>query len=240
MPDVMKSAKHFIRGHSSFIGSVLAVETDAPQIVLTYDDGPEPGGTEKVLDALASRGASATFFILVGRARLRRSLLADVVAAGHEIALHGEDHRRLTDFTPAEVFRRTREAKVELENLAGSEVRWMRPPYGRQRFSTWRAIRRSGVEPVLWGPTTWDARHVTQQERVQRALQGAVPGAILLAHDGHAGPEDGVDDGPAPQLDRGELTRLVLDAYAELGLGGCSLRDALSSGTPIRGAWFSR
>ena len=240
MPDVMRSAKRFVRGHTTLIGSVLSVKTDAPQIVLTYDDGPEPGGTEKVLQALADRGASATFFILVGRARRQPGLLADVVAAGHEIALHGEDHRRLTDFTPAEVFRRTTDAKAELEDLTATEVRWMRPPYGRQRFGTWRAIRRSGVEPVLWGPTTWDSRHITQEQRAQRSLQGAVPGAILLAHDGHAGPTDGVDDGPAPDLDRGELTRLVLDAYAERGLSGCSLRDALAVGSLIRGAWFSR
>lgn len=240
MLNVGRSSKMFVRSHTSFIGSVLSVKTDAPHVVLTYDDGPEPGGTDKVLEALADHGATATFFILVGRARRQPGLLANVLAAGHEIALHGEDHRRLTDFTPAEVMRRTTDAKAELEDLTATAVRWMRPPYGRQRFDTWRAIRRSGVEPVLWGATTWDSRHITQEERVQHSLLGAVRGSILLAHDGHAGPTDGVDDGPAPDLDRGQLTRLVLDAYADHGLRGCSLRDALSVGSLNRGAWFSR
>lgn len=234
------AAKRFVRRHSSLVGSVLAVKTERPEIVLSYDDGPEPGGTERVLAALADRGASATFFILLTRARLYPTLLAEVIAAGHEVALHGADHRPLTDFAHSEVLARTTAAKAELEDLAGQVVRWVRPPYGRQSFSTWRAIYRAGAQSVLWGPTLWDSRHVTDDERVQQALKGAVPGAILLGHDGHAGPADGVDDGPSPEFDRGELTRRVLDEYGALGLSGCSLGRALDSGTLVRGAWFSR
>jgi len=234
------TAKRFVRRHSSVVGSVLGVKTDRPEIVLSYDDGPEPGGTEQVLGALADRGASATFFILLTRARRHPSLLAEVVAAGHEIALHGEDHRPLTDFGFAEVLARTAAAKGELEDLTGQGVRWVRPPYGRQSFSTWRALHRAGVQPVLWGATMWDSREATDDERVRQALTGAVPGAILLGHDGHAGPEDGVDDGPSPRFDRGELTRRVLDRYEALGLSGHSLGRVLENGTLWRGAWFSR
>jgi peptidoglycan/xylan/chitin deacetylase (PgdA/CDA1 family) len=240
MTEFRAGAKRFIRAHSSVIGSVLAVATPEPLIVLTYDDGPEPGSTEGVLDALAAHGATATFFVLMGRVRRFPALLAEVVAAGHEIALHGEDHRALTAFSGRDVTTRTSAAKSELEDLIGAEVRWVRPPYGRQSPSTWLALRRADVQPVLWGPTTLDSRNIAQHERVDRALVGAVPGAILLAHDGYAGPEDGVDDGPRPTVDRRELTTLVLDSYAERGLRGCSLDNALAHGTLKRGAWFSR
>jgi peptidoglycan/xylan/chitin deacetylase (PgdA/CDA1 family) len=240
MTDITTAAKRFVRNHSAFLGSVLAVRTSEPHIVLTFDDGPQPGGTEPVLDALSIRGATATFFILVGRARRRRALLADIVSAGHEIALHGIDHRSLTDFRAAEVRSRTADGRAELEDLAGVPVRWMRPPYGRQTLSTWTAIRSTGLEPVLWGPTTFDSRSVSQKERVARAMRGAEAGAILLAHDGFADAGDGVDDGPAIDLDRGELTRLVLNAYAGRGLAGRSLGDALLTGTLHRGAWFGR
>ena len=67
--------------------------------------------------------------------------------------------------------------------------------------------------PVMWGPTAWDSADVEQSDRVRKAQDGAVPGAILLGHDGFAGPLDGVDDGPAPVIDRGELADRVLDAY---------------------------
>lgn len=244
MPAVARStyrvAKGFARRHAGFVGSVTAVRTASARIVLTYDDGPDSNGTERVLEALAKHDATATFFILLTRARRYRSLLAEVMAAGHELALHGIDHRRLTDFSYNEVRRRTADGKAELEDLAGRHIEWMRPPYGRQTLRTWRAIRAAGVMPVMWGPTTWDSVNVAQAARITKARDGAVAGAILLAHDGFAGPLDGVDDGPEPVLDRGELTDRVLLEYRALGLTGCSLADALTAGTAVREARFRR
>lgn len=235
-----RSLKQFVRRHSSLVGSVIGVRTTVPRIVLTYDDGPEPGGTDRVLDALAGHGVTATFFVLLTRARRYPGLLADVMAAGHEIALHGIDHRRLPDFSYREVQRRTADGKSELEDLSGRAIRWIRPPYGRQTLRTWRAVTTTGLNPVMWGPTMWDSRDVTQPERIAQALRGAEAGAIVLGHDGHAGPMDGVDDGPAPALDRRDLTDRVLTEYHARGLIGCSLETALTEGTLIRGAWFKR
>jgi peptidoglycan/xylan/chitin deacetylase (PgdA/CDA1 family) len=222
------------------LGSVVSVRTDEPCFVMTYDDGPEPGSTEAVLGALAAHGATATFFVLVNRARAERSLLHEVAAAGHEIALHGIDHRPLTGFSPADVRRRTAAGKHELEDLLGSEVRWFRPPYGKQSLRTWRAVRSTGLEPVLWGPVLQDWLDVPQQERVDSALTNAAAGAVILGHDGFAGPTDGVDDGPRPELDRGDLTRRVLDGYAAKGLTARALGDALREGTPGRRVWLRR
>ncbi|MDQ1583760.1 MAG: hypothetical protein QOF36_1814 [Microbacteriaceae bacterium] len=232
--------KPLVRRYGAFVGSIVRVATEAPHIVVTYDDGPEPGGTDRVLASLAKHEASATFFILLSRARRYRSLVEDVVSAGHEIALHGLDHRRLTAFSASEVRRRTSDAKAELEDLSGRGIHWFRPPYGAQSLGTWRATRSVGLAPVLWGPTTWDWKDIPQSERVDSALRGAAPGAILLAHDGQASTDDGAFDGPPPHLDRGELADLVLDAYAARGLTGRSLGDALAVGTPVREARFSR
>ncbi|MFQ1003618.1 polysaccharide deacetylase family protein [Modestobacter sp. SSW1-42] len=224
----------------SVVGSVVAVRTSAPHVVLTFDDGPEPGGTDRVLTALAERGATATFFVLLGRVRRHPQLLADVVAAGHEIGLHGVDHRALTDLSSAEVTRRTADGRAELEDRTGRPVRWSRPPYGRQTVRTWRAVTRAGLTPVLWGPTTWDWRDISTEERRRAAQRGIGRGAIVLAHDGFAGPADGVDDGPAPILDRGELIGAVLDDYAAQGLVARSLGDALVTGELVRTARFRR
>jgi len=230
--------KPVIRSHSSLVGSVVAVKTSEPHVVLTYDDGPEPGGTDLILAALADRQAKATFFVLLTRARAYPSLLDEVISEGHEIALHGQDHRRLTQFSFEEVRRRTQSGKDELEDITGRSVSWIRPPYGRQTFATWRAVRAAGLQPVMWGPTTWDSRHISQSERVRNALEGTIRGSILLAHDGYAGPADGVDDGPVPKVDRGDLTRRVLDGFSELGLQGQSLCASLQFGSPVRAAWF--
>jgi hypothetical protein len=102
----------------------------------------------------------------------------------------------------------------------------------------WRAVLGAGLLPVLWGPTTWDWKDVSHEERVAKAMTGVAPGAIVLAHDGFAGPDDGACDGPPPSVDRGELVRSVLDGYAERGLQARSLGNALDSGSLVRETWF--
>src|SRR6185503_9277869 len=104
---------------------------------LTYDDGPEPGETDAVLDALAEAGVRATFFQLVYRAEAYPDLVRRVVAAGHEVALHGIDHARLTELPTAEVRRRLNEGKQRLERVAGQPVRLFRPAYGSQTIRTY-------------------------------------------------------------------------------------------------------
>lgn len=231
--------KHTLRRAGAPLGSVEAVRTSEPDVVLTFDDGPEPGGTEGVLRALAEAGAGATFFVLLTRVRKYPALLEEMVAAGHEVALHGIDHRALPTLPPEEVGRRVRGGKAELEDALGRPVRWYRPPYGRQTMSNWRAVTAAGMLPVMWGPTMWDwKRDVSEAERVDKALQGVTRGSIVLAHDGFAGPEDGACDGPAPMLDRGSLVAAVLDGYAARGLRARSLGDALDDGNLVRETWF--
>lgn len=225
------------------LGSVVAVRTAAPEIVLTFDDGPDPVGTPAVLDALAAHGASATFFVLLTRVRRHPDLLERVRREGHEVGLHGVDHQPLPRFSAAEARARTAAARAELEVLTGTPVRWFRPPYGAQTPATWLAVRRAGLVPVLWGPTTWDWRDLAQDDRVRKAQEGARAGAVVLAHDAFAGSADrAVDDGHglrAPDVDRFELVDRVLGAYAGLGLRGRSLGDALHRGTVVRAAHFS-
>jgi peptidoglycan/xylan/chitin deacetylase (PgdA/CDA1 family) len=216
------------------VGTTVAVRTTAPSVALTFDDGPEPGGTDRVLTALADAGATATFFVLLTRVRRYRSLLDDVLAGGHEIGLHGVDHRPLPELPPGEVTGILAGARAELEDATGRPVRWYRPPYGRQTLRTWRALRSAGLTPVLWGPTTWDWKDVAPAERLVKAVVGARPGAIVLAHDGFAGAEDAAFDGPAPVLDRGVLIAGVLSRYAGLGLSARSYGEVLATGSPVR------
>ncbi|HVV19460.1 MAG TPA: polysaccharide deacetylase family protein [Pseudonocardiaceae bacterium] len=217
------------------VGSVRSVRSDS--VVLTYDDGPQPGGTDKILAALADAGCTATFFVLVGRARKHRGLLDEVIAAGHEIALHGVDHVRLTTMPAAAVRRRTRDGRRELEDLAGRAVRWFRPPYGAQRPATWLATRSTGMTTVVWSNEIADWQDDPVDEIAARA-SSVRAGSVVLMHDGYADAFDGVDDGPAPTFDRGELARRVVGGLGERGLAGVSLGKALASGPVVKGAWF--
>lgn len=234
------TVKPTMERRATFLGSVVRVQTAAAELVLTFDDGPDPAGTPAVLDALAQFGASATFFVLGTRVRRYPALIADVLGQGHEIGLHGADHRRLTGAGYRQVRSRLNAARIELEQATGSAVRWFRPPYGAQTPVTWVAARHAGLDPVLWSATTWDWKSVPQSDRVAKAMTGAEPGHIVLAHDGFAGPDDGAPDQVAPDVDRADLLHRVLTGYAAAGLRARSLSAVAAGGSLERMARFRR
>jgi peptidoglycan/xylan/chitin deacetylase (PgdA/CDA1 family) len=237
--------KEFVRGHSAWIGSVVALSpragddpSDGREIALTYDDGPTPGDTEAVLDALAAAGAVATFFVLLTRAERQPAMIRTVAAAGHEVALHGPDHRRLTQFSARQVHRRTRDARRRLEDLLQAPVRWIRPPYGAQGPAAYAAIRAAGMEPVMWSASLHDTTTMLWGDRSEIVDAAIRPGAIVLGHDGYADGRDGVDDGPAPDLDRGRLAREVLERVEQRSLVPVTIGRAAARGGLVRRAWF--
>ncbi len=215
------------------IGSVSSVRS-ATDVVFTYDDGPTPGRTPAVLRALAEHDATATFFVLATSVRANPELLAEVVAAGHEIGLHGVDHRHLPTLAPRVVEDTLRRGKADLEDRLGRPVRWFRPPYGDQSPGTWRAIRRAGMESVIWSSTSWDWNpDVDNDTREHMATMSLRAGSIVLLHDGHAGAAELADDGPEPQLDRYDLSSRLLRLVARNGWVGRSLGDALAGGASL-------
>jgi len=232
--------KRIYRGATRPIGSIQQVRDTPGRFVLTYDDGPDPRHTPAILEVLREFDATATFFVLMSKVDRNPELLREVAAAGHEIALHGIDHQRLTSFTAPEVTARTAEGKARLEDTLGSAIQWMRPPYGAQQFSTWRAIRKANVAPVMWSGTLWDWKDMPHDQRVAKAVSTAAPGVLLLAHDSFPDAGDGVIAAAEPHVERARLTHDVLAAYADVGLTACSLREALTEGDAQRWAWFAK
>lgn len=222
------------------VGSISSVRTHEPVVIPTFDDGPTPGRTHDVLRALADQRATATFFVLLTSVRANRGLLDEVVAAGHEVGLHGVDHRHLPTLDRAELVRVLREGKAELEDALGRPVRWFRPPHGDQSIDVWRQIRQAGMESVIWSGTSWDWNpDATQEQRVVKATANLERGTILLFHDGHAGPADLGDPVPEPVLDRYDLLHRVLTVAEGRGLRARSLGEALRVGTPVTRPHFN-
>ena len=218
--------------------SVVGVDPASRSVVLTYDDGPTPGVTDRLLTVLADAGATATFFVLLSRVRRSPGLLREVLAAGHEVGLHGRDHRRLTTVEAETVPALLRDARTELQDVASAEVRWFRPPYGAQDASTWRAARSAGLMPVLWNAHCSDWLELPLDDRLAQLRDRPLTGSIVLLHDGYADAVDGVDDGPAPPLDRIELTSAVLREVDAAGLRAQHLGSALEGSAPVVRPWF--
>jgi peptidoglycan/xylan/chitin deacetylase (PgdA/CDA1 family) len=173
--------------HARRLRPVLGVRDrieDLRSVALTFDDGPDPRGTPAILALLADAGAPATFFVTGEQVRDHPSIAAEIVAAGHEVALHGDRHRNLLRVGPRALREDLLRAQATIAEATGRAVRLYRPPYGVFSASALALARRHGWEPVLWTRwgRDWRAGATPQgvASEVTRELAG---GDIVLLHD---------------------------------------------------------
>jgi len=153
-------------------------------VALTFDDGPQPSSTPAFLEALDGLGWRATFFMLGSMVDRSPTLAAEVAAAGHEIAVHGYDHR-------SELLRGPRavadDMALAVETIASATGRWpvwFRPPYGSLSAGGVVAARCHHLRPVLWSTWGRDWRaEATPASVVDDVARHLGPGATVLLHD---------------------------------------------------------
>jgi peptidoglycan/xylan/chitin deacetylase (PgdA/CDA1 family) len=153
-------------------------------VAMTFDDGPDPASTPAFLDALDRLGWRATFFLLGSMIRRAPSLPAELVAAGHEVGVHGDVHDSMLGRTPKAARADIQRGRDLVAEAAGVEPQWFRPPYGILSTSALRAARECGLQTVLW--TAWgrDWRaEATPATVVADVRRGLTPGGTVLLHD---------------------------------------------------------
>ncbi len=168
--------------------SSLALERtlpgDEPHVALTFDDGPHPQGTPAVLDALAATGAGATFFLVGEQVRRYPSVAAEIAAAGHTIALHGDRHRNLLRVPPPALADDLDRAHATISEVTGVAPLLYRPPYGIFSPAGIAIARRRGWRALLWSQWGRDWRRWTTPERIAEKVTARLArGDILLLHD---------------------------------------------------------
>jgi len=158
----------------------LAGLGDPAHVALTFDDGPDRRSTPAFLDALDSLGVKATFFLLGRMLERDPGLGRELVAAGHELAVHGWAHRPA--LIRAGMHADLGRTKDLISSATGVIPRWYRPPYGILTVSALLAARRHHLTPVLW--TTW-ARDWTASATPESILRTLTiePGSTILLHD---------------------------------------------------------
>src|SRR3954451_23783675 len=137
-----------------------------PGVALTFDDGPHAQGTPAVLEALAAAGATATFFLVGEQVERRPALAAEIVAAGHGVALHGHRHRNLLRVAPRALAADLARGAAVIEGAAGVATARSRPPAGTSSPAGLRLARRHGWEPTLWSRWGKDWRRHTTPSRI--------------------------------------------------------------------------
>lgn len=156
----------------------------ADEVALTFDDGPHPLGTPAVLEHLADAGARATFFLVGEQVERYGALVAEVVAAGHEVALHGHTHRGHLRLPPRAVRDDVRRGAAVIAEAAGRALRLHRPPFGLYSTASLALVRRTGLEPLLWSRHGRDwSRRATARSIAGRLATNLRGGEVLLLHD---------------------------------------------------------
>lgn len=180
---------------------------------LTFDDGPHREGTPAVLEILAAEGVRATFFLVGEQIRRNPSLPGEIVAAGHEVALHCDRHRNLLRLGPGQVRVDIERAEQAIGESTGRSVSLYRPPYGVLNAAALRLSRARGWRTLLWSQwgRDWEAR-ATPQSIAARVTAGAGEGSVLLLHD--------ADDYSAPDSWRRTAAALprVIETMRERGV----------------------
>jgi peptidoglycan-N-acetylglucosamine deacetylase len=207
-----------------FPGVVTRLPGPSRSVSLTFDDGPHREGTPAVLDALGDAGVTATFFVLGEAVRRHRGLVATILAAGHEIALHGDRHLPHALMPPWVVARDLERGRLEVEQEAGRAVFAVRAPYGAASLATLAYARRNGLTAAGWTRWGWDWRAGATPESIAAAATRSLSGGeVILLHDSDAHSAHGSWRSTVAALPA------ILRTLERVGLAVAPLCDAIGS-----------
>lgn len=161
--------------------AVHFVDTRAPLVALTIDDGPDPQTTPLILVTLERHRARATFFLISDRARRHPELVRRIVEEGHEIANHMTRDEPSHQLAPAEFRRALGEADSVLSGFG--ELRWWRPGSGRFDTRMVSAAERLGYRTALGSIYPYDGTIAWAAYSIWLILRRAEPGSIIVLHD---------------------------------------------------------
>lgn len=144
---------------SELFGPHIHATNSARKLAITFDDGPNPSITPKLLDLLAKYGAHATFFLIGRYLRGLPDLAREIVAGGHAIGNHTEAHPNLALAAPSRIRREVEACRTAISEQLGFEPRWFRPPFGLRNPWVIPAVNRLGMRAVMWTllPGDWRA-----------------------------------------------------------------------------------
>jgi peptidoglycan/xylan/chitin deacetylase (PgdA/CDA1 family) len=153
-------------------------------IYLTFDDGPDPEWTPRVLEALDHAKMQATFFVIGEHARRLPELTRRVAAAGHAVGNHTYSHRHPWFMSSERARAQVRDGAQVLSDVLGAEPYLYRPPHGRTRRCMIEEAEQRGERVVLWDVSAVDWGPMGNATSIMQRLTSVRPNDIVLMHDG--------------------------------------------------------
>jgi peptidoglycan-N-acetylglucosamine deacetylase len=207
--------------HIGTLRSIRRGPRTGRRIALTFDDGPHPRWTPRILDVLARREVRASFFLVGQRAQQAPGVVRALATGGHEIGNHSWSHPNLWLCSPGRTRSEIVQAHDTLATLAGRPPRFFRPPWGMVNAAMSAVLRACGERAVFWSVQPEGLRPVNAPVQVERVVRRAHPGAIVDLHDA-----EGTSGAPARLL---EALPGMIDGLRAAGYRFATLGELLAA-----------
>jgi peptidoglycan-N-acetylglucosamine deacetylase len=205
---------------SQIFGPAIWCTNSARKLALTFDDGPNPAITPKLLDLLDRYNARATFFVIGRYVRECPELVKETVARGHSVGNHTETHPNLFWCTATQIRIELRLCQDAIRNVLGAPPKWFRPPFGMRNPWVIPAARELGYRTFMWTllPGDWQ----------EKPAEWLIPRMQSIADHAQRSPESGSN----PAADTGDVLCLHDGGHRELNSNRARTLAALEHWLP--------
>ena len=156
----------------------------SPGVSFTFDDGPDPVYTPKLLDILEKNNIKACFFLVGEKAEKHPELVKKIIEKGHKIGSHGYIHKHAWLFSPTKTWYYWNKSISTLQKIMGSEPEFIRPPWGGFNLALyiWALVKKKKI--VVWNIKSFDwKKDMTPLDIVNTVVRKSSDGGIILLHD---------------------------------------------------------
>ncbi|TVP80528.1 MAG: polysaccharide deacetylase family protein [Puniceicoccaceae bacterium] len=229
----LRHTSAYIASRRRLLGTITHVRTDQKVVALTFDDGPDPEFTPKLLEILRTNQARATFFVVGKRAEEHPELLDQIIRDGHLLGNHSWSHTALPLLSRSA---RLREIRRCHRALPSQPKRILRPPYGYQSRATRLDAYLLGYDVVTWNAAGDDCFGAGPDAIRDRLMKEIKPGSIVLMHDSlyKAREVRYRDRGPALEA----LTQVFVESAGDYRF--VTVAELMKLGKPQREMWWRK
>lgn len=207
---------------------------DERLVALTYDDGPNPPYTNRILAVLHEEHVHATFFVVGRAAQAYPAIVRREVRDGNAIGNHTWAHEHLLVMTPAQIRRTLQKTDAAIYRATGTRTRLMRPPFGARDWMVMHAVKQLGYTVVMWSvPLAYDWQYPSARTIAARVLPHVTDGSIIVLHDGNRGRLCALRRLNAHVCNRNsdiDATRLIVDALKARGYRFVTIPQLIAAG----------
>lgn len=159
--------------------------TASRYVSITFDDGPHPEFTPKVLALLKKYEAKATFFLIGQNAEKYPELVQEILKEGHSIGNHSYSHSKKFGFFPVQkLVGEMDRCNSVLQKITGREVKMFRPPFGVTNPNLKKALQKTAHTSIGWSKRSLDTTSISKERIISKITTNLKPGDIILLHDG--------------------------------------------------------